>query len=150
MQTMAMPSIATGRGACRPANEFLGQAERALGLLRGQHALRLSLFRCVMSQPVQDAVVAALDAGLRAHGLVGRLADGAVAILYVGPRGTATTADQAVERQIVERIRQELACLPGAGSLRDVEVAHRWADEIDDVRDLLDAAMPATTLRKAS
>lgn len=121
--------------------DYLQQIERSIGLLAGQHSLRISLFR------LEFVGIAARDIGQRARqslaalGLIGALPDGSLGLLYMGARASGQE-DLSVERAVAERVNAALAfAAPSGARLLSVTAAHRWADEIADAEDLIDEAL---------
>ncbi|MFN4283877.1 MAG: hypothetical protein ACK4NA_14665 [Alphaproteobacteria bacterium] len=129
------------------SDAFLRQIERSIALLGGQHFLRISLFRLQF--------VGAADIGARARqalatlGMIGELPDGSLGLLFVGPRA-AGQDDLAVERMVADKLNQALAqAAPSAARLLSLTAAHRFADEIGGVDDLIDEALFVAATRRS-
>lgn len=158
LQTLATSSAVFGQGNAQlppdtsmtSSADFHWQIERIIGLLSGQHFLRLSLFRIELTGDAFGSSLAKADRALRSHGLVGELPDGSIGFLYLGPRAKGQGADLTLERHVAERLHQELSRGSADTHVRVLSVAHRWADEVSGADDLLDAVALATIMRKAS
>lgn len=135
--------------AAAEADAFLRQIERSIALLSGQHFLRVSLFRLAFVGGGAAMIGARAQQALGALGLVGQLPDGALGLLFVGPR-PAGRDDLAVERMVADRLNQvQTLATPSAARLLSITAAHRWADEIDGTDDLIDEALFVSATRSS-
>lgn len=133
--------------------ELVSEIERIIGLLGKQRFLRLSLFRFEIDGMSAAAVQTMMARALKPQGLVGALPDGSIGFLYLGPRGKGMVADLALVHHIRERVRAEIHRQSPFNEMRltSMQVAHRWADEVIDAFDLVDALhLQAVEAAKAS
>ena len=115
---------------------FGEQADQALRRLGLQH-LRISLFRLGADRRGRRSVASVLD---RLPGYAGRLPDGTIGFLYIGPRPQGPDADRRLTETIEHRLRTDLAARPPQRQPAvtiDLSL-HRWSDEIVDATVLLD------------
>ena len=126
--------------------ELVSEIERIIGLLGKQRFLRLSLFRFQIDGMSATAAKTLVSRALKPQGIVGVLPDGAIGFLYLGPRGKGMVADLALVHHIRERVRAEIHRQSPFNEMRltSMVVAHRWADEVIDAYDLVDALHPQT------
>jgi len=122
-------------------NELVSEIERIIGLLGKQRFLRLSLFRFQIDGISVTTAKTLMTRALKPQGIVGVLPDGAIGFLYLGPRGKGMVADLALVHHIRERVCAEIHRQSPFNEMRlsSVLVAHRWADEVIDAYDLVDA-----------
>jgi hypothetical protein len=135
------------------AVDLMAEIDHIIGLLGAQRSLRLSLFRFEITGVSSSAAVMLVDRALKPHGLVGTLPDGNVGFLYLGPRHDRAVADLALVHHIGERLRREIQRQAPFTDVRLVakSVVHRWADEVTDAHDLIEALdSPALESRAAS
>lgn len=143
------------QGTIQPSlvSDFMSEFGRVVDLLGAQRLIRLSLFRFELEGLSSVAAVQAVEHALKAHGLVGALPDGSVGFLYLGPRGHRAVADLALVHHIRELVQSELRyrSIFNPVRLRSMDVVHRWADEIVDPYDLVEALnQPSVESLKAS
>ena len=140
--------------AQRPkAIDLIAEIDHIIGLLGAQRSLRLSLFRFEITGVSSSAAVMLVERALKPHGMVGTLPDGNVGFLYLGPRLDRAVADLALVHHIGERLRREIHRQAPFTDVRLVgkSVVHRWADEVTDAHDLVEALdSPALEARAAS
>ena len=124
-----------------PRTEFVSDIERIIGLLGKQRFMRLSLLSFQIEGLSQSAAVNLVDRALNQQGNVGLLPDGSVGFLYLGPRGKGMVADLALVHHIHHQLRTEIRRQSSFNEVRlaNLSVAHRWADEVIDAQDLVDA-----------
>ncbi len=133
--------------------ELVSEIERIIGLLGKQRFLRLSLFQFQIEGISAAAVQTMVARVLKPQGIVGALPDGSIGFLYLGPRGKGMVADLALVHHIGERVRAEIQRQSPFNEMRlvSMQVAHRWADEVIDAFDLVDALhLQAVESAKAS
>lgn len=133
--------------------ELVSEIERIIGLLGKQRFLRLSLFQFQIEGISAAAVQTMMARALKPQGIVGALPDGSIGFLYLGPRGKGMVADLALVHHIGERVRAEIHRQSPFNEMRlaSMHVAHRWADEVIDAFDLVDALyLQAVESAKAS
>ena len=121
--------------------DFVSEMGRIIGLLGKQRFLRLSLLRFHIEGVSKTVAVTLVTRALKPQGIVGALPDGSIGFLYLGPRGKGMVADLALVHHIRERLRNEILRQSPFNEMRlaAVSVAHRWADEVIDAYDLVDA-----------
>lgn len=132
----------------RESRRFEATVDRILDAL-GVANVRLSLFAVAVDGSRAVDVVRALTARLAPSHIVGRLENGLVGILYLGPRPGGADADLGVERAVAGRIADALRRPAVAGGFPPFRIrsAHRWTDEIGAARDLIDALGDLSWLR---
>jgi len=139
--------------AQRPkAIDLIAEIDHIIGLLGAQRSLRLSLFRFEITGVSSSAAVMLVERALKPHGMGGTLPDGNVGFLYLGPRLDRAVADLALVHHIGERLRREIHRQAPFTDVRLVgkSVVHRWADEVTDAHDLVEALdSPALESRAA-
>jgi hypothetical protein len=138
----AMQNHSNGTFTSGPlTHELVPEIERIIGLLGKQRFLRLSLFRFQIDGLSPTAAMNLVTRALKPQGVVGVLPDGAIGFLYLGPRGKGMVADLALVHHIRERVRAEIHRQSPFNEMRltSLLVAHRWADEVIDAYDLVDA-----------
>jgi hypothetical protein len=121
--------------------DLISEIEHVIGLVGAQRSLRLSLFRFEIAGISQAAAVMLVTRALKSQGLVGPLPDGNVGFLYLGPRLDRAVADLALVHHISERLRKEMQRQAPFTDVTLVSksVVHRWADEVTDAYDLIEA-----------
>lgn len=124
-----------------PRADFVSEVERIISLLGKQRFMRLSLLSFQIEGLSPSAAVNLVERALKQQGDVGLLPDGSVGYLYMGPRGKGMVADLALVHHIHQQLRQEIRRQPSFKEVRlaKLAVAHRWADEVIDAQDLVDA-----------
>lgn len=124
-----------------PRADFVSEVERIISLLGKQRFMRLSLLSFEIEGLSPSAAVNLVERALKQQGDVGLLPDGSVGYLYMGPRGKGMVADLALVHHIHQQLRQEIRRQPSFKEVRlaKLSVAHRWADEVIDAQDLVDA-----------
>lgn len=130
------------------SRRFEATVDRILDAL-GVANIRLSLFAVAVDGARPVDVVRALSARLAPSHVVGRLADGLVGILYLGPRPNGIDADLEVERAVANRIADALRRPAIAGGFPPFRIrsAHCWTDGIAGAADLIDALGDLSWLR---
>lgn len=124
-----------------PRADFVSEVERIISLLGKQRFMRLSLLSFQIEGLSPSAAVNLVERALKQQGDVGLLPDGSVGYLYMGPRGKGMVADLALVHHIHQQLRREIRRQPSFKEVRlaNFSVAHRWADEVIDAQDLVDA-----------
>lgn len=119
---------------------FQAEIERSLVRLRGTH-LRLSLFQVRLGTRAHAGMAMAALSDL---GATGRLPDGSLGLLYLGPRPEGIGGEVALGQRIERRLLDALGPVaPRAASIRSqmarpqVAVVHAWSDELTGVGGLI-------------
>lgn len=130
-----------------PVADFTANIDRIIGLLGKQRLVRLSLFRFRINGLSSSDGLDLTTRALRSQGLVGLLPDQRIGFLYIGPRGKGMVADLALVHHIRSRLTREMQRFAPFDEprLASVAVAHRWADEVGDAGDLMDALHQQTS-----
>lgn len=124
--------------ALMPWHAFDATIERSLRMLRGVH-IPISFFAVRLSQASFAEAVGLIGDALSQFGPVGRLADGSVGLLYLGPRKPGPEGDSALAQHVRGRIESRLREHGWPMLVNQIEfaVAHGWTDEVDSVEDLV-------------
>lgn len=135
-----------GRWPAMPPQAAIGSFEHEIGQLLGRLRdanVRLTLVSIASRLPRDDLAASVQDATASTDP-VGFLADGSVGALLLGARPSGPLGDAVV-------VSRFLQCLMRAPRLRgvsadqaavQVEAVHRWAGEVDDAQDLIEALSP--------
>ncbi len=126
---------------------FETEIERSLRLLR-QLRLPVSLFALPLhDRPGAEAAAAHALAGL---GTVGRLPDGRLGLLYLGPRARGAEGEAQLVKLLYERITRALEEAGRPEAAPAIAAIHGWTDELWSAGLLLAAlAAPAGAARPA-
>jgi len=121
-----------------PVPRFQAMLDHCLTLLCGSHA-RITLFAVELPVSVVDEVEATIGEALAPLGSVGRLPDGRIGLVYLGPSGSDGGAE--LQAYVSERISRRLLDRGWGRHVSSVRMAvvGRWTDRIRDARDLIDA-----------
>lgn len=151
MPTVSLPAVESGASkASFGDGTFLRQVERNIALLGGQRFLRISLFRFEFVGVTAAEIGSRVRHALASLGMVGLLPDGSLGLFYVSPRPSAQE-DLAVERSMADKINRILALnAPSDARIQSVTAAHRWADEVGGVDELIDEALFISAARPHS
>jgi hypothetical protein len=119
---------------------------RCLDLLDGVHA-GLALFAVGWrgSSPPPPAAEQAAVSALAPLGSVGRLADGRIGLIYLGPGGGDRSAAETLRRYVLNRLTDRLTeqGWTGCAEMLDLAAAHGWTDQGTGAARLI-AALPKT------
>ncbi len=116
---------------------------RYLDLLRDSHT-RMTLFAIEPPMFVSAEIEAVIGAALAPLGNVGRLPDGRIGLVYLGPHGADESGTQALRAYVSERIDRRLLDRGWGHQIPSVRIAavDRWTDGVNGARDLIDALPP--------
>lgn len=132
-----------------PWHAFDGAVAHSLRMLRGVH-IPVSFFALRLGGAGDSAAAETVGASLCQLGPVGRLADGSIALLYLGPRKPAPEGDAALTAMVRARIEarlKESGWSMLAGQM-EFTVFHGWTDEVGHTSDLVRALVwPRARLR---
>lgn len=123
-----------------PWHAFDAAIERSLRMLRGVH-VPVSLFAIRITGMQRDEAATVIGEALSQFGPVGRLGDGSIGLLYLGPRSPNPDGDAALANHVFSRVDGRLQ-ERGYGALcRSLELAavHGWTDQIQGSADLIRA-----------
>mgnify|MGYP001552551537 FL=1 len=127
-------AMRTGLGAVAGWAELQAEVECSLLALRCTH-LRVSLFAVGLG--TQSRAGGAVARALAALGPVGRLPDGSLGLLYLGPRPCGISS----EAPLVETVRRRVQAALGGAERHGVQpliaAVHAWSDELAGVGALL-------------
>jgi hypothetical protein len=131
-----------------PLPRFETAIDRCLELLRGSHT-RVTLFAVAPPVTVSSELEAIICAALAPLGSVGRLPDGRIGLLYLGPHGPDEAGSPRLRSCVSERIERRLLDR-GWGDHRwgrplppvRIAAVDGWTDGIGSRRDLIDALPP--------
>lgn len=132
------PSGFSDSATILPWHAFDAAIERSLKMLHGVH-IPVSLFTVRFGELLRGDPAEAIGDALCQFGSAGRLADGRIALLYLGPRSRAGDGDVTLVRHLHSRIEQRLKERGWAALCRNLELAaaHGWTDELDGSTDLV-------------
>jgi hypothetical protein len=146
---------ATGRAGDNstllPWHAFDSAVEHSLRMLRGVH-IPVSFFALRLGAAGASAAAEAVGDALCQLGPVGRLADGSIALLYLGPRKTEPEGDAALSAMVRGRIEARLkeSGWPKLATQIEFTVFHGWTDEVGHTSDLVRVLVwPRVRLRGA-
>jgi hypothetical protein len=123
-----------------PWHAFDTAVEHTLRMMRGVH-VPVSFFALRLGAAGAGAAAEAVGDALGQLGPVGRLADGTLALLYLGPRKPAPEgADDlsALVRRLVEARLRERGW-PMLATQMEIASYHGWADDVGHTADLVRA-----------
>jgi len=123
-----------------PRQAFAEALARSLRLL---HRIHVPITLFAVGLPAEGLVEAesCVSATLLPFGVVGRLADGRIGLLYLGPHSPGEAGERALATHLLAKIAGRLG-EQGWGSLsRKVELsaAHAWTDALEQPAELLHA-----------
>jgi len=123
-----------------PRQAFADTAARSLRLLRGLH-VPVTLFAVRLPPGVIAEAEACVSAILQPFGAVGRLPDGRIGLLYLGPHSPGRAGERTLATHLLARIARRLGERGWEAMSRGVELsaAHAWADAIQQPAELLRA-----------
>ncbi len=112
------------------------QTLRTLGSAR----LPLSLYSVSIRGVPSDTAHAAVRQDLELVGRVGRLADGSVGFLYIGPRAVGERQRRILSDRITRDVRSAMRRWSFGRDTAPVQLraVHRWSDELSDAEQLID------------
>ncbi|MEX2644193.1 MAG: hypothetical protein WD270_12110 [Acetobacterales bacterium] len=145
MQAMTAESEAVPLPGVRPPRDtqsFLAEMDRVLLLLRNSN-MRISLFALTLHGLAGERLPRQAEDALTPVAFTGRMHDGRLAILYVGPR-PASGRDGEVWDDLRGRLKTGLAAA-GGGRIVDVAVAHAPAASIGRMQDLIRLLVPSNS-----
>ncbi|HLI12291.1 MAG TPA: hypothetical protein VKY65_11890 [Alphaproteobacteria bacterium] len=121
-----------------PWYAFDAAIERSLRMLRGVH-VPVSLFAIHLGGPSRHEATEAIGEALNRFGPVGRLADGGIGLLYLGPRATDESGDEALTNHLHSRVVRRLRESGWTALTRHMEftAVHGWTDEMASSADLV-------------
>jgi hypothetical protein len=118
-------------------------------MLRGVH-VPVSLFAVSLGDGgrIEAAEIAA--EALSQFGPVGKLIDGRVGLLYLGPRSPNANGDSLLTSHVFSRVEKRLQERGWGGLCRSLELAavHGWTDEIAGAADLLRSLVRSRDARR--
>lgn len=125
-----------------PWYAFAAAIERSLRMLHGVH-IPVSLCAIRADRGVPAEALAVVGEALCQFGAAGRLADGSIGLLYLGPHEHDSGGALAnfLRKRIESRLHE--GGLNALGRRIDIKVARRWTDEIDDSSELVSLLDPA-------
>jgi hypothetical protein len=147
----ARPAIPSDSATLLPWHAFDAAIERSLMMLRGVH-IPVSLFAVRLGADGLGEDAEVIGDALSQFGSVGRLADGSIALLYLGPRKAEPDGDLALAWHIrtrIERRLQERGWPLLAGQL-ELAAVHGWTDEIAGSADLMRSLAQRRAYRRAA
>ncbi len=118
----------------------------------GSARLPLSLYALSVPGVAPDVLALAATRALGLVGAVGRLADGSVGFLYIGPHAAKASRQRALSERIAGALRTALA----EGSARTtawpvvLHAVHGWSDEFGGARTLIDGLLRLAPHNKRS
>ena len=134
-----------------PWHTFYGAVEHTLRMMRGVH-VPVSFFALRLGAAGEGGAGEAVGEALGPLGPVGRLADGTIALLYLGPRRPvpegAEDLSVLVRTRIEARLRER--GWPMLATQMEFASVHGWTDEVGNTTDLVRAlAWPRARARVA-
>ena len=114
-----------------------------LNLLRGSHT-RVTLFAVEPPGTVPAEIEAVIGDALAPLGTVGRLPDGRIGLVYLGPHGNGEAGTGALHAYVSERIGRRLMDRVWDRHRPTVKIAavDRWTDNVRSARELIEALPP--------
>ncbi|HYB08970.1 MAG TPA: hypothetical protein VEJ16_04815 [Alphaproteobacteria bacterium] len=114
-----------------PWHAFDADIERSLRMLRGVH-IPVSMFAVGLGEVSRGSAAEAVGDALSRYGSVGRLADGRIGLLYLGPRSLEQNGNAVLANQVHKSIERRLHERGWSGLIEslDLAAAHGWTDEI--------------------
>ena len=123
-----------------PRQAFAASIAHTLRLLRSIH-VPVTLFAVYLPAPGLGAADESVSAALLPFGVVGRLPDGRIGLLYLGPHTLGEAGDRALSTHLLDKIERRLRD-NGWGSLCPgvkLTAVHAWTDAIAHPSHLLQA-----------
>ncbi len=123
-----------------PRQAFATAVAHSLRLLRSIH-VPVTLFAVRLPAPGLGVADESVSAALLPFGVVGRLPDGRIGLLYLGPHTLGEAGDRALSRHLLDKIERRLrdhswdALCPGV----KLTAVHTWTDAIAHPSHLLEA-----------
>lgn len=123
-----------------PWHAFDAAIERSLRMLRGVH-IPISFFAVRLGQATYGDVAGLIADALSQFGPVGRLVDGSIGVLYLGPRKPQPDGNAALAQHVRSRVESQLREHGWPMLAKQIEFAatHGWTDEVNGAKDLVRA-----------
>ena len=131
LRSPSAPGILVDSDTLLPWHAFDADIERSLRMLRGVH-IPVSMFAVGLGDVARRSAADAIGDALGRYGPVGRLADGRIGLLYLGPRSREQNGDAILANQVQKSIERRLHERGWSALVQSLELAaaHGWSDEI--------------------
>jgi len=141
-------AVADEAGQLLPRHAFAASVAHSLRLLRSIH-VPVTLFAVHLPARGLAAADESVSATLLPFGVVGRLPDGRIGLLYLGPHTLGEAGDRALSTHLLDKIERRLRD-HGWGSLcsgLEMTAVHAWTDAIAEPARFLQALDQRGALR---
>ena len=137
-RSLSTPGILVDSDTLLPWHAFESEIGRSLRMLRGWH-IPVSIFAVRLGEVARGAAADAVGEAIGRFGTVGRLADGSIGLLYLGPRSREQGGDAILAGQVQKSIERRLHERGWAALSHRLELvaAHGWTDEIGGSTELV-------------